>query len=324
MFSVTSIGKSVIGTHPKQPVMPFPFRVSFSRSYSDRIDEVHVMSAFDLSYYLGFRSKPKPTVQRRNDFRATVGCESVESRIVLTRFGPMSMGINGFGIGAANVSSMVPRQANGSDLLGVLQDIGIVVSGASFGHGCAPQSSTSTDSAMQTLLDNLKTSLDKLATDSQALAAKSAVTVSDISALTTDMKAIREAGVVLDAAATKTVFSALTQAVAGDADLTQVRADFAALFANSSVSQETIDKTFDDLIVLIDHSGVTTDDLNLIATDKAAVETARQALKDAGYEAGQGVRHGRGKLGNPLNSNSVISLTSGGSFARSRRFGRGR
>lgn len=215
------------------------------------------------------------------------------------------------------------QAARGADLIGALRDLGIVVSGTSLRPSCAPPTSTTSDATLTTLLDNLNTAIDKLSTDSQALAAKSAVTVADISALTSDMKSIHDAGVTVTADSLKTVMNQIALAVAGGSDLTQAKADFTALFDGTSLTQETIDKTFGDLVTLIDHSAVTVDDLNLIAADKAAVDSATQALKDAGYDPIRG-KHGRGKPVTSTLSGTTSSTSSIAAIGRARRFAHGR
>lgn len=279
------------------------------------------MTAFDFAYYLGFRVKPKPGGKPRKDHRVRLECESVEDRVVLSQMGARPLAFRGADIASSHYGTSTYQAAKGVDLIGALRELGIVVSGSSLRASCAPP--TSSDATLTTLLDNLKTALDKLSTDSQALAAKSAVTVADISALTSDMKAIRDAGVTVSADSLKSVLNQIAFAVAGDSDLTQVKADFTALFDGTSLAQETIDKTFSDLVTVIDHSAVTVDDLNLIAADKAAVDTATQALKDAGYDQVRG-KHGRAKPLNSTLTGTSGSTTSIAAIGRARRFAHGR
>ncbi len=281
------------------------------------------MAAYDFGYYLGFRAKPKQAVRSRKENRVRFECESVEDRVVLSHMGPKLPAVQGSFATSGQFGSLTTQAAKGADLIGALRDLGIVVTGSSFGTACTPTTSTTTDATLSALLDNLRTALDKLATDSQALAAKSAVTVADISALSSDMKAIRDAGMSISADSLKTVVNQIALAVAGDSDLTQARAGFTALFDGSSLSQETIDKTFDDIVTVIDHSGVTVDDLNVIAADKAAIDAANQALKDAGYDPVRG-KQGRGRNITSNVSKSTGSASTFASIGRSRKFAHGR
>ena len=106
-------------------------------------------------------------------------------------------------------------------------------------------------------LTQLETDLAKLQADVQAVAAKSGTTVADLSALAADAQAIARAGLWLDPQSLNKVTNELATAVAGRADTTQAKTDFAALFTGSSVAQATIDTTFTDLTQAIKDSGIT-------------------------------------------------------------------
>lgn len=281
------------------------------------------MTAYDFAYYLGFRMKPNSGGQTRKDHCLRLDCESVEDRVVLSHMGAKPPAFQGAVMASGQFGSLTSQAAKGADLIGALRELGIVVSGASFGSACTPPTSTTTDATLNALLENLTSAIDKLSTDSQALAAKSGVTVADISALTSDMKAIRGGGVSISADSLKTVLNKIALAVAGGTDLTQSKSDFTALFAGSSLTQETIDKTFDDLVTVIEHSAVTVEDLNLIAADKAAVDAAAQALKDAGYDPVRG-KHGRAKPVTSTIAKTTSATASIAAIGRARRFAHGR
>jgi uncharacterized protein YukE len=124
----------------------------------------------------------------------------------------------------------------------------------------------------------LATALDKLSSDLQAIAAKSGVTLNDLRDLLADERAIAEAGFRPDATALQDAVGKLATAVASGADTGEAQAAFNALFADSSVGQETIDKAFADLVQTIQNSHVTADDLQTIADDRQAVQTALESL----------------------------------------------
>ena len=282
------------------------------------------MTAYDFAYYLGFRMKPESGVKPRKDHRVRLECESVEDRVVLSHMGGKPLAFHGSEAASSQFGSFTSNDARGSDMIRALRELGIVVSGDSLKAACAPPTSTTTsDSTLTPLLDSLQSALAKLSTDRQALAAKSAVTAADISTLTSDMKAIPNAGVTVPADSLKSVVNQITLAVAGGSDLTQAKTEFTALFNGTSLTQETIDKTFGDLVTVIEHSAVTVDDLNLIAADKAAVESATQALKDAGYDPVHG-KHGRARSLASILTGSSISASSILAIGRPRRYPHGR
>lgn len=245
-------------------------------------------------------SQPKFKAERR---KAVLGCESFEDRVVLSHMGGFPGG--GFGGargrfegGPAQVGTMTPKTPP-VNILGSLGSLGILSMGeglrgpGGFGHndsgnttGVPPQYAN--DATATTLFTNLKTAMDQLRTDSQAIAAASGVTVADMSALMSDAQAIMQTGSTIDTTKLESAVSGLAYAVAGGTDQTQAKADFAAVFSGTSVTQATIDKTTADLVQAITDSKVTTANLDTLKADKAAVDAAQQALKDAGYAPGGG------------------------------------
>jgi hypothetical protein len=111
---------------------------------------------------------------------------------------------------------------------------------------------------------------DKPKSARAALMAKSEVTVTDVSELASDAKAIRDSGVAIDTIALRAAIKMLAYAVAEGAETTAARTAFEALFAGTGVSPETIDKTFADLAKIVEHSNATVEDLDRIATGPAA------------------------------------------------------
>ncbi len=247
------------------------------------------MSVFYLTEDLSIRRSPSRGKPSRKNPRAILICESFEDRIVLSHMGARPYALEGSLAEQRQVGSMSHAAQRGTDLSGALRELGIMFTGMPGDSGGRAGKvdrilATTTDETLKTLLTNLKTATEKLTTDLKTVVAKSEVTVAEVSALMTDLKTIRDAGVTLDPAAVKTVIHDLAYAVANGSDLTESKTAFAALFEGSTVSQETIDKTFEDLVKVIDHSNVSAEDLDLIAADKAAVEAAKAALTKAGYD----------------------------------------
>ena len=135
----------------------------------------------------------------------------------------------------------------------------------------------------------LNTDLTKLRTDLQTLAAKSGVTTADLTALAADAQAIAQTGTRPDATALNNAVTALVTAVVNGTDTTDAKAALTSVLSAASVSQETIDKTIADIVQTTDDSNVTAADLQLIATDRAAVQND---LAAAGTTTGSGTSGG--------------------------------
>ncbi|WP_076351736.1 hypothetical protein [Paludisphaera borealis] len=200
-------------------------------------------------------------------------CESLEGRVVLSNWG-------------------------GADLLGGLSQIGVVTTVLDAGgpRGGQTQSASGASQTSQT-----DTDWQTLQTKIQGLAAKSAVTVADLSALTSDSQAIATAGGGLKTESLQTVLGSLATAVAGGADTTQAQADFNALFSGSKVDQATIDKTFTDLVQTIKDSKITTTDLTDFAAAQAALPNKLGGpMNVTGFPGAPGGFNGAGPGGNAL------------------------
>jgi len=219
----------------------------------------------------------------RSSRRAVIGCDLMEDRVVLSQSGLSGM-LASFKPGMispsliGNLMSKVPQ----TDLMRSLSELGILpISGNIGGNLGAKPTPIIGGSPLQ---DNLKTAMDKMRTDLQALAAKSSVTIADMTALMDDGLKIAMSGVKIDGPAVENVMNQMARAVVGGTSTDDARTAFNALFAGSTVSQETIDKTFADLTQLMSKSNLTIADLDLIAADRVAIETARKALADAGVK----------------------------------------
>jgi len=199
--------------------------------------------------------------------RSVISCETLEGRVVLSRFG------EGFGFGGG---------FGGGSLIGSLGVVGIVIGPGGAGYGIeigraynSPWASTTLNSA----ISQYQTDLQKLQTDLQALAAKSTVTVSDLTSLVTDSQSIAKAGANLDPTALNKAVTDLATAVAAGTDTTAAKAEFVALFSGTTVDQTTITNSFNDLVKTITDSKVTPTDLTTVSNDRATLQTDVTAIQ---------------------------------------------
>jgi len=200
-------------------------------------------------------------------------CESLEGRVVLSNFG-------------------------GADLLGSLSQIGVVTTVMDAGGPRGGQTQAEASGAQTSQTD---TDWQTLQAKIQGLAAKSEVTIADLSALSSDSRAIATGGGGLKVESLQTVLGSLATAVAGGADTTQAQTDFNALFSGSKVDQTTIDKTFTDLVQTIKDSKITATDLTDFATAQAAItHGATGSTTMPGFPGAPGWINGAGPGGDAL------------------------
>jgi hypothetical protein len=219
----------------------------------------------------------------RGSRRAVIGCDLMEDRIVLSHSGLSGMlaSIKPGMILPSLIGNLMSK-VHQADMMRSLSELGVLpILGNIGGNLGAKPTPIMGGSPLQ---DNLKTAMDKMKTDLQALATKSSVTIADMTALMDDGFKIAMSGVKIDGPAIENVMNQMARAVAGGTSTDDAKTAFNALFAGSKVSQETIDKTFADLINIMSKSNLTIADLDLIAADRAAIETARKALADAGVK----------------------------------------
>jgi len=278
--------------------------------------------------FLSHTAKPVQFKSARR--KANPGCELFEDRVVLSHMGGMPGGFGGRDFGGfdgghrgrppAQFGSFKPG-SQGGDLLGSLGSLGILPGpggfGGDFDHGMPKNTvGSTTDTTTSTLFTNLQTAMTQMATDAKAIAANSGVTVADMSALMTDAQAIRNSTTsTIDVTKLNTAVSELAYAVAGGTDQTTAKADLSAALSAAGVPQATIDKSTADLVQAITDSKVTTANLDTLKADKAAVDAAQQALKDAGITPDQG--HGQGTCDGDHGSSSTTTSTSGASSTNS-------
>lgn len=202
--------------------------------------------------------------------------------------------------------SILPVMPAGAQIMGSLTEAGALGGmGGPIGPDLTGQ--TSDDPAIQKLLDNLTAALNQQKTNSDAIAAKSNLTVTAIDALHQALSGLDVEGLTLDKTAADAAVNALVRAVAAQTDTTGATAAFRALFTDSGVSQAAIDTAISAITRVVTESNLTVADLDTLKADRAAVDAAFQALRDAGHEPFQiavqsGVAFGgdsgiRGRLG---------------------------
>ncbi len=223
-----------------------------------------------------------------------------------SNFGPMrSPGETAGDIATCEVS-ILPVMPAGAQIMGSLMEAGALGGmGGPFGPELTGQ--TSDDPAIQKLLDDLTAALNQQKTNADAIAAKSNLTVAAIDAMHQAFAGLDAEGLTLDKTAADAAVNALVRAVAGQTDTTGATAAFRALFADSGVSQAAVDTAISAITRVVTESNLTVTDLDTLKADRAAVDAAFQALRDAGHEPFQiavqsGVAFGgdtgiRGRLG---------------------------
>ena len=194
--------------------------------------------------------------------RSKVGCETLETRMVLSYAGPSSL------LGSLSYVGVVTTPIESTSVPVV--PLPVIPNPGSQGDHAAPFGLLPVElKGLQKLRGDLKT----LDTELQTLAAKSGLTVGDLQKLTNDSQAIAQAGFNFRASTLNPVISELAVAVAGGASTSQAQTDFTGLFSASGVSSTTITSTFNDIVTAIGDSAVTTTDLSTVAADEAAIQS---------------------------------------------------
>ena len=157
----------------------------------------------------------------------------------------------------------------------------------------------------------LRTDIQALQTELASLAAKSSVTVADLTSLAADSQAIAQAGARIDVKSLDSAVNELATAIVGGTSTTQAQTDFAAVFANTSVSQTTITQAFTDLSKAITDSGVTSTDLATVAKDQAAIQSDLSNLQSGSGGSGRTGSTSGGNCGGSSSGSGIGSLTGG-------------
>jgi hypothetical protein len=192
--------------------------------------------------------------------------DGLEGRVVLSR-----IGLGGQGVAARVATARMVPAAVAS-----LRTARIAPAAASTGTTTTPPTCQGRGGPVQDA--QLQVNLETLRTDTNAVLIGSAVTDAQRLALGNDLRAIAQAGFQIDRTAFGKVADSLLTALADgtyDADATRAAAigqSFQDLFANSSVDRTRIDATYTDLVAVARGLNVSTDELNTLAADRAAIQ----------------------------------------------------
>lgn len=239
-----------------------------------------------------------PSPERRRTRRSTPTLDSLEGRVVLSRFG---------GLGSRAAARLATAAAANTDSSSTTS---LTLTGGSAG-ACGAGLGSVQD-------EQLASELETLRTDVGAVLSGSAVTDAQRLAPRTDLRTLAAAGFRFDKATLAPVVDSLLAALAdgtydSDAAVSAAnRAAFTALFSGSSVSQATIDRTYTDIVAVARGLDISTDELNTLAADREAIQASLARL---------GITSTRGA--GQTNLDFILSPGGGGGYGR-RRGGRGR
>ena len=223
-----------------------------------------------FSHYLLRRAFPAwvagaSASRRREPRRAAPVLDSLESRVVLSRFGGM-----GSRAAAKLATAAVARPDSASTT-------NLTLNGGSAG-ACDVGLGATRDAQLTAELQTLRT-------DVNAALAGSSATDAQRLALRTDLQGLAGSGFRFDRATLAPVVdSVLTTLADGtyDSDATVAAANqaaFTALFsANTSVTQTTIDQTYADVVAIARGLNLSTEELSTLATDRAAIAASLARL----------------------------------------------
>ena len=207
-----------------------------------------------LAVWTGLR---KPRDRNRNKARApreaVLNCDAMEGRALLS---PLSFGAGFLG------------QAQTADVGSASAGRGLKGGGR---HGRGGGGGFVQD-------EQLAADLQQLRTDVQAIITGSSVTDAQRQALKTDLRSIAQTGFRIDREALAKVADELIAALAdgtydSDASVAQsIQDSFTALFTDSTVEQALIDQTYADFVAVARALNITSDELQTLADDRAAIE----------------------------------------------------
>lgn len=157
----------------------------------------------------------------------------------------------------------------------------------------------------------LAAELKTLRTDVNSVLSGSTVTDAQRLALRTDLDTLADADFKFDKATLGPVVDSLLSTLADgtyDSDATVAAANkdaFTALFAGTTVSQDTIDKTYTDIVAIARNLNISTDELTTLSADRAAVQASLTRLGiSTSKDVGQ------------TNLDFILSPGGGGGFGR--------
>lgn len=132
--------------------------------------------------------------------------------------------------------------------------------------------------------EQLAEHMNQLRTDMESVLSGSAVTDAQRLALSQDLRVIADAGLRLDPTKLQPIADTLLTAVAdGTYDsnaetAASIRTSFDALFTDSSVDSTVIDKTYNDLVAVAKGLNLSTEELNTLTADRAAIAADLERL----------------------------------------------
>lgn len=142
----------------------------------------------------------------------------------------------------------------------------------------------------------LATDLQQLRTDTQAVLSGSTVSDTQRQALASSMRALRDAGATFDRTKLGAVADGVLTALASGSDAT--KADFAAALTSSKpIDPNLIDTAYNNLVTVARGLNLSTDELNTLASDRAAIKADFDRLS-AGDTGQNGGHHGPGDSSN--------------------------
>ncbi len=161
---------------------------------------------------------------------------------------------------------------SGRLLTSILNTIGVMSSPINTAPTNPPASSN-------TLVAQLQTDEEALQTELQGLASKSGVTASDLTQLNTDSQALAAGLNGVSTVSLQKALSDLAAAAKGSTTISPAAAssEFAGLFP--AADQAAATTVYNDLVKIVNDSGVTSPDLTTVASDQAAIQTDLNNLR---------------------------------------------
>jgi len=158
-----------------------------------------------------------------------------------------------------------------------------------------------TPTSSNTLVAQLQTDEEALATELQGLASKSGVTASDLTQLNTDSQALAAGLNGVTTAALEKALSDLAAAATGSTTISSASAssEFTGLFPTSDAA--AVATVYNDLVKIVNDSGVTSTDLTTVASDQADIQTDLNNL------------HGGSSNGTTITAGATTTTLSAGS-----------
>ena len=180
---------------------------------------------------------------------------------------------------------------------------------------------TNPPASSNTLVAQAQTDEEALQTELQGLASKSGVTASDLTQLNTDSQALAAGLNGVSTVSLQKALSVLAAAAKGSTTISPAAAssEFAGLFP--AADQAAATTVYNDLVKIVNDSGVTSPDLTTVASDQAAIQTDLNNLRggssngttiSAGASTTTLSAGGSGRGGGGGSGSGTVGGTSGG------------